>query len=265
MTNQNSFNADNSAFSRSYQVPTDFVELPSEGIFYSEKHSFHKKKEIEVRYMTTREEDIITNISFIERGIMVDRLIESLCVDNIKASTLLSGDKNAILINARKNSYGEDYKIIPICINCGISNEVVVDLNDAVIKKASKKEKFSDRGSVFITLPITKVVVEAKIMTGDDVLKITSSMEQKKKHGLEIQPVIERYRHIILSINDNDSPLFINEFVTKMPIKDSRFFRKEYDRVVPDINLIYKFECSKCEHSNKGGIPLTGEFFWPDD
>ena len=102
---------------QTYTVPTDFVNLPSEGKFYSEGHPFHNTKEVEVKYMTTKEEDILTSPSYNEKGVVFDKLIENLLVENVKAATLLAGDKNAILINARKNAYGGEYPVEIGCTN----------------------------------------------------------------------------------------------------------------------------------------------------
>ena len=98
-----------------YTVPTDIVVLPSGGKFYPQGHPWHNKTEVEVKYMTAKEEDILVTPSYMSRGITLDKLIESIAVDNIVAETLLEGDKNAIIVNARKNAYGAEYVV---ALNC---------------------------------------------------------------------------------------------------------------------------------------------------
>ena len=103
---------------QSYSRPTDFVKLPSKGKFYPPGHPLYNKEEVEVSFMTTKEEDILLSPSYNKKGNVFDKLIESLIVGNVKAESLLIGDKNAILINARKNAYGSDYRVSLICQHC---------------------------------------------------------------------------------------------------------------------------------------------------
>jgi hypothetical protein len=85
--------------SLSYVTPTEFVELPSRGKFYSTDHPLHNKEVIEMRYMTAKDEDILTSPALLKSGIAINRLIENLVVDkNIVIDSLLVGDKNAIIL-----------------------------------------------------------------------------------------------------------------------------------------------------------------------
>ena len=98
--------------SLSYVTPTEFVELPSRGKFYSTDHPLHGKEVIEMRYMTAKDEDILTSPALLKNGIAINRLIENLIVDkNIAIDSLLVGDKNAIILAARISGYGEQYNV----------------------------------------------------------------------------------------------------------------------------------------------------------
>jgi len=88
--------------------PTEEVTLPSKGLVYPEGNPLSKGV-IEMKYMTAREEDILTNESFIKKGIVIDKLLQSLIVTPINYNDLISGDKNAIMIAARVLGYGKDY------------------------------------------------------------------------------------------------------------------------------------------------------------
>ena len=84
-----------------YKFPTEFVELPSKGYFYPEGHSLQSGK-VEIKYMTAKEEDILTSQNLIAQGVVIDKLLESLIVDKtIDVNDLLIGDKNAIMVTAR--------------------------------------------------------------------------------------------------------------------------------------------------------------------
>ena len=43
-----------------FKIPTETVELPSKGLLYSEDSELAKGK-VEMKYMTAKEEDILTN------------------------------------------------------------------------------------------------------------------------------------------------------------------------------------------------------------
>ena len=69
-----------------------------------------------MKYMTAKEEDILTTQSYIKDGSVLDRLFQSLIIGNgngdvIKYVDLTTGDKNAIMIAARVLGYGKDYEV----------------------------------------------------------------------------------------------------------------------------------------------------------
>ena len=77
--------------------PSEEVTLPSQGLLYPEESPL-KSGVIKMKYMTAKEEDILTNQNLIKKGTVVDKLLESLIIDNINYNDLLIGDKNALLI-----------------------------------------------------------------------------------------------------------------------------------------------------------------------
>jgi len=94
-----------------YGFPTEVLSLPSKGLLYP-KDSPLSKGTIDVKYMTAKEEDILTSQNLIEQGVVIDRLLESVIVTpNVKLGDLLIGDKNAIMIGTRILGYGKDYPI----------------------------------------------------------------------------------------------------------------------------------------------------------
>ena len=91
------------------KFPTEIIDLPTKGLLYP-KDSPVSSGKIEMKYMTAKEEDILTNQNYITRGIVIDKLIQSLIVDKtVNYTELLAGDKNALLIAARILGYGEIY------------------------------------------------------------------------------------------------------------------------------------------------------------
>ena len=91
------------------KFPSEIIDLPSEGKLYS-KDSPLKDGKIEIKYMTAKEEDILTSQNLIKKGVVVDRLIDSLILtQGVKSADLILGDKNAVMVAARILAYGPEY------------------------------------------------------------------------------------------------------------------------------------------------------------
>jgi len=89
--------------------PTEIVDLPSKGLLYPKENPL-SSGQIEMRYMGAREEDILTNTNYIQSGVVLDKILESLIVTKTNLKDLIIGDKNAILIASRILGYGQDYE-----------------------------------------------------------------------------------------------------------------------------------------------------------
>ena len=59
------------------KFPSEVIDLPSEGKIYPEDSPLRDGK-VEIKYMTAREEDILTSQNLIKKGIVIDRLLDSL-------------------------------------------------------------------------------------------------------------------------------------------------------------------------------------------
>ena len=92
-----------------FKFPTEMVELPSLGLVYPKDNPLSSGK-IEMKYMTAREEDILTNQSYIQNGTVLDKLLQSLIMSKVDYKDLIVGDKNALLIAARILGYGKNYE-----------------------------------------------------------------------------------------------------------------------------------------------------------
>ena len=74
------------------KLPTETVELPSKGLLYSKDNPLSSGT-IEMKYMTAKEEDILTNAAYIKNGTVIDKLLKSMIVSKINYDDLLIGDK----------------------------------------------------------------------------------------------------------------------------------------------------------------------------
>jgi hypothetical protein len=249
-----------------YEAPTDFVDLPSQGKFYPKDSPLYGVDKVEVKYMTAKEEDLLLSPGLQKAGLAIDRMVESLLVDKrIRAKELLVGDKNAILINARKNAFGDEYEFSYMCEKCGTQNSHVKDLNDISIKEIVQNDSctISESGTLMVRLPKSNALIELRFLKGEDETAIEQVLEKRLKSNLPVESLLTRYRYMIVSVNGNDQTDNIISFIESMPILDSNFLRKRYAEMNPDIEFNFSSDCKKCGHTNEGGVPITANFFWP--
>jgi hypothetical protein len=123
--------------SEEMKFPSEIVSLPSKGFFYAEDNPL-SSGELEMRYMTAKDEDILTSQNLIRRGVVIDKLLKSLVVDkSIDLDSMLIGDKNALMVAARVLGYGKDYNFEVDCPACSEHNKDSVDLTLLVEKAVS--------------------------------------------------------------------------------------------------------------------------------
>jgi hypothetical protein len=236
------------------KFPTEMVDLPSKGLLYPEDSPL-RAGTIEMKYMTAREEDILTNSNYIQQGIVLDKLLESLIVTKINFKDLLVGDKNAILIASRILGYGQDYEFE---INGKIHQ---VDLTTLKDKELPSDVDYTNGNDFTFTLPATKDEVTFKLLSHGDELAIEQELKGLKKINPNSSPELStRLKYMITSVNGDREKKTIREFVeNQLLARDSRALRQEVKRISPDIDLTIQGD---------GGedisVPITLNFFWPD-
>jgi len=245
------------------KLPTEMVTLPSKGLLYP-KDSPLAKGEIEMKYMTAKEEDILTNSNFIKNGTVIDKLLQSLIVTPITYDELLVGDKNAILIAARILGYGAEYQFKYTNSN-GQEVEATVDLSTLNEKQIDESLFKSGTNEFTFDLPKSGNVITFKLLTHGDEKKIEDEIKGLKKINPNLSPdVTTRLKHIITSINGNREQKEIRNFVDNFLLApDARSLREYYNKIQPDIEM--KFMPEDESYTGEGiAIPISISFFWPD-
>jgi hypothetical protein len=236
-------------------VPTEVVELPSKGLIYPESNPLSSGK-IEMKYMTAREEDILTNQNYISKGIVLDELIKSLIVSDVKYEDLIVGDKNALLVAARILGYGKEYKFEWGGEEYNIDLTTIEDkpINESLFKKGVNEFDF--------TLPSTGTLITFKLLTGIDEKKINAELEGLKKLNKNASPEMStRLKYMITSVGGNRETKDIRSFVdNQLLARDSRALREYIKEVQPDVDLTFFPSGSE----SKVSIPVGLSFFWPD-
>ena len=240
-----------------FQFPTEVVDLPSKGLLYP-KDSPLSSGTIEMKYMTAKEEDILTNQNYIQKGTVVDNLLRSLIVDKtIKYGDILVGDKNALLVAARILGYGKDYEFDYLGEKQTIDLSQVgnVDIDYTPLEKGENKFQY--------TLPSSGVQIEFKHLTHSDTIKIDQEIEGLKKVSKDASPELStRLKHMLVSVNGSTEQKDIRNFVDNFFLaRDSRAFREHIKTVQPDVDLTFY-----PEGGPEGGmpIPIGVSFLWPD-
>ena len=247
-----------------YNFPTETVDLPSEGKLYSNDSPL-SSGQIEIKYMTTREEDILTSQNLIRKGIVVEKLLESLIVTpNINIEDMCLGDKNAIMVAARILAYGAEYTVEVTHPDTGEKQQVTFDLSECPFKELPKDVDYSGNEFSF-ELPFSKMKITYKILNGKDdkiIDKELKSTKKLSKYGATPE-ISTRLKHVLLSVDGHTSSGKIYEFVNSMLSRDSLAFREEIMRIAPDIIMTQEVEWEGGD-TVEVDIPLTVNFFWPN-
>ena len=239
------------------KFPSEIVELPSKGLLYSEDSPLSSGK-IEMKYMTAKEEDILTNQNYIEKGVVIDKLLQALIINkDIQYNDLLIGDKNALLIAARVLGYGKDYEF-----NYGDTKEVI-DLTKLKEKEFDIKSFKAGKNEFKFTLPTTGVELTYKLLTHGDESKISREITGLKKINKDASPDLStRLKYMITAVDGNGDTKTIREFVDNQFLaRDSREFRKHIEKISPDVDMKFYPENGPEEGVT---IPIGVTFLWPD-
>jgi hypothetical protein len=238
-----------------FKFPTEIVDLPSKGLLYSKENPLSSGT-IEMKYMGAKEEDILTNTNYIQQGIVLDKLLESLIVTKTDLKDLIIGDKNAILIASRILGYGQEYEF-----ESG-NRSYKIDLTTLKDKELPEDVDYTNGNEFYFTLPASKTPITFKLLTHGDEQAIDQELKGLKK----ISPsgnspeVSTRLKYMITSVNDGRDRKLVREFVdNELLARDARSLRQEIKRISPDIDLTIKGD-----DGEDIAVPISLSFFWPD-
>tara|TARA_B100000424_G_scaffold270947_1_gene271815 strand:- start:234 stop:959 length:726 start_codon:yes stop_codon:yes gene_type:complete len=237
-----------------FKLPTEVLDLPSKGLLYPKDNPL-SSGQIEIKYMTAKEEDILSNASYISKGIVLDKLFESLIVTKINYNDLLIGDKNAVMIAARVLGYGKNYSFKYR------GEDYNVDLSKLENKKVDK-ELYKNGNSFSFTLPSSGNKLKFKLLTHGDELEVNKEVASLKRLKKDSDPSLStRLKYIITEVEGDSSKSTIRDFVDNYLLaRDARALREEINKVSPDIDLTF-FP----QGSDEGKpIPIGINLFWPD-
>ena len=259
-------------FGLSFVVPTEIVTLPSGGHLYPENSALKGLKEVEVKSMTAAEEDIMINDSFIQKGVVFDRLIDSIMITpGIKSEELQDCDKLAILMSARKTGYGD---AISFSVSCGACNhDYDIDASLTQMLERSEENPYEPRSgegweyledSNTYSFNITSVDIDAniKLLTRSEVKDLMASREQKKRLGLPFNETIEFLRAVLVSANGITDRTSLNKLAEILPASAARRIRYVHNVNLPKIDTSQEVTCPACGQEETKEVPFSLGWFW---
>jgi|TARA_R110001592_G_scaffold272650_1_gene539460 hypothetical protein len=237
-----------------FKFPTEEIELPSKGLVYPKDNPLSSGK-VEIKYMTAKEEDILSNQAYIENGTVLDKLLDSVIVSKININDLITGDKNAVLIATRILGYGSDYKVT---IN---KNPELINLSELENKPFDGSTMIEGKNEFPFTLPHSDTKITYKILDGHDEKKIERELKGLKKLNKSSSPEAStRLKYTLTSVNGETETKDIREFVdTYFLARDARAFREHLRYTQPDVDLNVILDSGE-----EVTVPIGLSFFWPD-
>ena len=241
-----------------YKFPTEVVDLPSKGYFYIDGHPLSSGK-VEVKYMTAKEEDILTSQNLIKQGTVIDILLQALIVDKtINVHDLLVGDKNAIMVAARILGYGKEYEFEYD------NEEQKVDLTKLEPVKLDFSKFTKGENEFSFKLPTSERTITFKLLSGQDEKKIDAELKALEKISKSrSSELTTRLKTMLLSVDGNSEKEYIINFVeNEFLSRDSLAFRKHLSTITPDMDMTTTIVDSSGKETEVV-IPITVRFFWP--
>ena len=206
-----------------------------------------------VKYITAREENILTQPSLMENGYGLELVMESVIINkDFPLDELLVGDKQSMLVYLRSTSYGDNFPIGTMCPECNSTGETKFELSSLPVKET--EEKPDENGLFTFTMPKMKLSGEKVIIKFEPLrLKhekcINKTIEEEKKsnkaYNSNVTLKFQQQIHSINGISDKD---YIKKVIKKFPIKDSTELREYMELVEPGIDSNIKIVCQNCNH-----------------
>jgi hypothetical protein len=241
--------------------PTEEVNLPSKGYFYPKNNPLSSGK-VEMKYMTAREEDILTSPNLLKQGTAIDKLLEALIVDKkIKLDDLLIGDKNALIVAARILAYTKRYDFTTID-DSGEETTATVDLTTLNDKEIDFKSIPQGVNEFPFKLPNSEREVVLRILTHKDEVELAKEAQALQKAKLATG-MTSRMKKMIVSVDGKSERAHINKFVdTELLSVDALEIRKYIFSITPDVDMSTIATYADGTESEVV-VQVTAQFFWP--
>ena len=252
---------------KKYSFPTEIVDLPTKGLIYATDNAL-AIGQVEMKYMTAREEDILTSTNLIKQGVVLDKLFQSMIISKINYDDLLVCDKNAIMIAARILGYGKEYAVEVQDPYSDNKQKVVIDLTTIAPKEYDYESIVPGQNEFTFVLPASKRTITYRLLTHGLEKKIKEDLKGYakliKNTGID-KELTTRLKNLITSVDGKSDTATINGFVdNELLAMDSRALREEIKKVTPDLDMTFVFTSETTGETKIMDMPMDVSFFWPN-
>lgn len=248
---------------RNKRIYTFLVDLPSEGKMYPEGHPLRDKTKIELKQMTAKEENILASVDFVEAGIAVQKLLESVVlIPELDVNTLVNIDRQSIIYGLRVNAFGKDYGNPDVgCPKCGAKLKKM-QVPDFKVPQAQIPQDVSanrsEDGSFYVVSP-SKIKVKLKPLTFPEEREVFKKSMVNGKFSSLVLPFLEA---TVAEIDGEKDPEELKDMIENLRSIDSRFLMNIYSKIFPPVKLSVTAECTSCDMTEDLEVPLDAGFFW---
>lgn len=249
---------------RNIDVPFDALTLPSMGLFYSSRTST-----LYVKYITAKEENILTQPSLMENGVGLDLVLDSVIINKeVPVEELLVGDMHSLMMYMRSTAYGDKLMLNTTCPNCGKSGETPVYLSAMRAKDISNYP--DDSGQYTFSLSKMKINGEKTVVKFEPLRikhekEINAALSKEKEVNKKYtSSVTLKFEKQIVSINDIQDKEYIKKVIRKLPIKDASDLREYMQKVEPGIDSNVGIKCDNCNTMYSNYLELNSDLFTLD-
>jgi len=251
---------------RNKRIYTFLADLPSEGKMYPEGHPLRDKTKIELKQMTAKEENILASVDFVEAGIEIQKLLESVVlIPELDVNTIVSIDRQSLIYNLRVNAFGKGYGNSDIkCPECGskLKKMQIPDFVKPAVELPEGVNISSAPDGAFYVISPSKRKIKLKPLTLPEERAIFKKSMVNGKFTSLVLPFLETAITEIDGENDTDE---LKEIIENLRSLDTRFLMEIYTKIFPPVKLSVKAECTSCEMAEEVEVPLDAAFFWNID
>lgn len=254
------------------QRPGTFVQLPSDGNFYSEKPSLTVDNELEVRPMTASDEIRLKNPDGLMNSESLFQVIEHVAPGIQNAREIPTPDLDIIVIGMRLATYGENMDIGYKCVSCGHDDEYQVNLT-SVLANAQKIDAPSQVKIGELLINIKPHSAETNTMLSNYQGELTRAARQlelaaaseKEAFNQNFAEILSRGSKLLFEIaskqivsielpNDEgtvtDEEFFI-EWLSDLPAPEYQILRDAINAISKErIDRKFTLNCPKCSAEN---------------
>lgn len=249
---------------KNIDVPFDALKLPSMGLFYSSGTNT-----LYVKYVTAKEENILTQPSLMDNGFGLDLVLDSVIINKeVAVEDLLVGDMHSLMLYLRSTSYGDKFPIVSTCPSCSTSAETSFNLSTLGAKEMQVMP--DDNGLFEFWMPKMKingekVIIKFRPLRIRDEREINDVISKERILDKAYTSVVtQRFEKQIVSINGIEDKQFIRKMVKKFPLRDSSQLRNFMEQVEPGIDTNLSLTCANCSFEYSNSIELGSSIFQLD-